>query len=104
MGNKSYLVVGKRGSHANEYRETLYVGNDSAKAKSFTVDETLHVLEMEVWGDGIKLQKYVKKDIHTWELVLDRLGNLQRELTEKKEELSKLEEEVNKIKSIVEGE
>ncbi|MGG2091284.1 hypothetical protein AB1283_00775 [Bacillus sp. S13(2024)] len=101
IANKTYLVVGISDQRPDEYRETLYVGQDGDKAKSFTVDENRHTLEMEVWAEGIFLQSYTKKDIHKWVLEFDRMQNMKNELKYKQEELKEMEEQISKLKLIL---
>lgn len=101
MNNKSYFVVGIYDLKPDEYRETLYVGNDGDKAKSFCVDENMHTLEMEVWAEGCLLQRYKKTDIHQWVLEFDKMAYLQKKFNDAKEELDKQEEEINKLKLII---
>lgn len=101
MENKSYAVVGIYDLKPDEYRETLYVGNDGNKAKSFTVDESMHTLEMQVWAEGYILQRYTKTDIHKWVLQFDKLAHLQKKFNDAKEDLQKQEEEINKLKLII---
>lgn len=99
--NKTYVVTGVFDHAPNEHSETLYAGQDKEKAMSFTVDENMHTLEMEIWAEGILLQSYRKKDIYNWVLEFDKMKQLYDALQNKQEEVKQQEDEINKIKTIL---
>lgn len=99
--NKTYVVTGVFDHQPNEYSETLYAGQDKENAMSFTVDENMHTLKLEIWAEGILLQSYTKKDIYNWVLDFDKMERLYTALQKKQEELKTQEDEINKIKAIL---
>ena len=98
IANQTYVVTGVFDHVSNEYRETLYAGQNKEKAMDFTVDEHMHTLELDVWAEGILLQSYRKKDIYNWLLEFDKMQQLYDALQTKQEEVKQQEEEISKIK------
>jgi hypothetical protein len=60
-------------------------------------------LSLEVWIEGIIIQKYVKVNIHKWVLEFDRMKTLEKEINKVNLEKLEKEKEFNTLKAILEN-
>jgi hypothetical protein len=101
--NKTFVVIATSGEKFDKEQDVIYAGLDENKAKEYNVDTHNHTLSLEVWIEGIIIQKFTKNDINKWNLEYDRMKTLEQEINKVDLEKLKKEKELNILKSILEN-
>jgi len=95
---ETYVVIGTKIDKKEQ--DTLYAGQDKVFAFNINIDLPYKVLYLQVWLKGVMIRRYIKNDVWRWTLEFDRLKKLDEELTLKKSELKKIEDDIDFLKSL----
>lgn len=83
-----YVTIAHYGKYDESGERVVYVGNDKNKAFDQREDGWYHSFTVEFWHNEVKIKEWYKNESE-WELIFDKINELERSLQRKHEEIDK---------------